>query len=133
MFDYAHHIEENPGGVLSTRNGERVDARVFQALFVEDGNVYFCTSSEKPVYAQLMASPNASFCTNPQGFAPVLTVNGKVGFVEDAALKAQVMAQSAVAKRNYQTPDNPIFKVFYLAVEEVKTYTFAAGTERQNM
>ena len=54
MIDLEKILRENPNGVLATRNGDGVATRIFQFLFMEDGNkVYFCTESDKPVYRQL--------------------------------------------------------------------------------
>lgn len=133
MVDDIKIIAPGTSGVLATRNGDRLDTRVFQALFVENGRVYFCTSSEKTVYGQLKKYPYASFCTYPQDFAPVLTLNGKVEFVEEQSIKARVLNENAMAKRNYITSDNPVFQVFYIEVEEEKTYSFAEGTKRNRL
>lgn len=133
MTNYTEIIEQNPTGVLATQNGAGADTRVVHCLFAENGRLYFTTSSEKPMYAQLAANPNASFCAFPQNYAPVLTLNGRVTFVEDPAFKARVMEQSDMVKRNYQTPENPVFKLFYLEVEEVKVYNHGAGTTREGV
>lgn len=62
MIDLEKILRENPNGVLATRNGDGVATRIFQFLFMEDGNkVYFCTESDKPVYRQLTANPKVSF------------------------------------------------------------------------
>ncbi|MDR2928600.1 MAG: hypothetical protein LBV41_10475, partial [Cytophagaceae bacterium] len=93
----------------------------------EENRVYFCTSSEKSVYAQLQANPNVSFCTHPQNFSPVLSVNGKVVFVEDLSLKAKALDENPLIKGIYNTPDNPIFKLFYIETEEIVTFSFVEG------
>lgn len=127
MIDYAKLLAENPNGVLATRDGDAVKTRVFQYLFAEGDRVYFCTSSEKPVYAQLQANPEVSFCTYPGNFTPVVSVNGKAVFAEDAALKARALDENPGIKAIYGTPENPVFKIFYINVEEVATFSFADG------
>ncbi len=133
MIDYQEILQANPCGVLATQNGDRLDTRVLHSLFTEDNKLYFCTSGDKAVYAQLVANPNASFCVYPPNFSPVLTLTGKVTFVDDMAFKARVMAQSDMVKRNYQTPDNPAFQLFCLGIEEVKTYMPGADTTREEI
>ncbi len=133
MIDYEEILKANPGGVFATRNGDRLDARMLHSLFCDGNRVYFCTSGEKSVYEQLMVNPGASFCVFPQNYSPVLTLNGKVAFVEDLAFKTRVMEESAMVKGHYQTPDNPEFRLFYLEVEEVKTYYPGRGTEREKL
>ena len=129
MINYAEILKANPNGVMATQDGNKVKTRVFQYLFADGKKVYFCTNSEKPVYKQLQANPNVSFCTFPQDFTPVLSINGKAIFVEDLALKTKALDENPPIKGIYQTPDNPIFKIFYIDVEEVETFSFAEGPQ----
>jgi uncharacterized pyridoxamine 5'-phosphate oxidase family protein len=127
MFDYVSVLAKNPNGVLATKNGEKLATRVFQYLFVDGKKVYFCTNSEKPVYAQLKADPNVSFCTFPANFSPVVSVNGKAVFVEDLSLKTRALDENPMIKGLYKTPENPVFKIFYIDTEEVETFSFTEG------
>jgi uncharacterized pyridoxamine 5'-phosphate oxidase family protein len=127
MIDYEAILKTNPNGVLATKDGAAVRTRVFQFLFANGKKVYFCASSEKPVYAQLTADPNVLFCTYPQDFSPVLSVNGTDVFVEDAVLKAKALDENPSIKGIYETPDNPVFKIFYIDVETVDTFSFTEG------
>jgi len=129
MINYAEILKANPNGVMATQDGNKVKTRVFQYLFADGKKVYFCTNSEKPVYKQLQANPNVSFCTFPQDFTPVLSINGKAIFVEDLALKTKALDENPPIKGIYQTPDNPIFKIFYIDVEEVETFSYAEGPQ----
>ena len=129
MINYTEILKANPNGVMATQDGNKVKTRVFQYLFADGNKVYFCTNSEKPVYKQLQENPNVSFCTFPQNFTPVLSVNGKAVFVEDLALKTKALDDNPPIKGIYKTPDNPIFKIFYVDVEEVETFSFAEGPQ----
>src|SRR5215510_3392333 len=129
MKNHAEILKANPNGVMATQDGSKVKTRVFQYLFADGNKVYFSTNSEKPVYKQLQANPNVSFCTFPQDFSPVLSVNGKAVFVEDMALKTKALDENPPIKGIYQTPDNPVFKIFYIDVEEVETFSFAEGPQ----
>lgn len=129
MIDFTKILTENPNGVLATVANGKPATRVFQYLFADENKVYFCTNSQKPIYEQIQANPNVSFCTYPQDFAPVLSVNGKAVFVEDVALKARVLDENPLIKGIYNSPDNPIFKLFYIEVEEIETFSFAEGTK----
>ncbi len=133
MINFSEILKENPNGVLATQNGNEVKTRVFQYLFADGNKVYFCTNSEKPVYAQLQANPNVSFCTFPKNFSPVLSVNGKVVFVEDLSLKTRALDESPLIKGIYNTPDNPVFKLFYIDVKEIVTFSFAEGEKVYNL
>lgn len=130
MFDFAAVYAKNPNGVLATRSGESVRTRVFQYLFADGNKVYFCTSNEKNVYKDMAADPHVSFCSYPADFAPVVSVNGRVVFVKDNALKARVLDENPMIKSIYNTPDNPVFEVFYIDAECVETFSFAEGPKK---
>jgi len=130
MVNYTELLKANPVGVFATQDGCKVKTRVFQYLFSEENKVFFCTNNEKNVYAQLQNNSNASFCCYPQDFSPVLSVNGKVVFVDDLALKARALDENPIIKDIYKTADNPIFKIFYIDVEEVETFSFSEGTKK---
>ena len=127
MYDYQSVLRANPNGVLATRDGEKVATRVFQYLFAAGNRVYFCTNSQKPVYDQLLRNPNASFCTYPPNFSPVLSVNGRAVFVEDATLKARALDENPPIKGIYGSSDNPVFQLFYIDVKEIETFSFLEG------
>ncbi len=127
MIDYVSLLKENPNGVLATQVDGNIKTRVFQYLFSDGNKVYFCTSNEKPVYKQIKESPHISFCTYPADYAPVLSVNGKAVFVDDMALKTRALDENPSIKGLYNTPDNPVFELFYIDTEEVETFSFAEG------
>ena len=127
MINFTEILKANPNGVFATQDGNKVKTRVFQYLFSDGNKVYFCTNSEKPVYKQLQANPNVSFCTYPQNFSTVLSVNGKAVFVDDIKLKTKALDENPPIKGIYKTADNPIFKIFYIDVEEIETFSFEEG------
>lgn len=133
MIDFIKILEKNPNGVLATQDGEKLRTRVFQYLFADGNKVYFCTNSEKPVYSQLQGDSYVSFCTYPADFSVVLSINGKAVFVEDTALKARALDENPPIKELYKTPDNPVFKIFYIDVEQVDTFTFTEGSKTCNI
>jgi len=133
MIDYVSILKTNPVGVFATQNGEGVATRVFQFLFADGNKVYFCTSSEKPVYEQLLDNPNVSFCTYPADFNPVLSVRGKAIFVDDLTLKTRALNENPPIKDIYKTPENPFFRLFFVDVTEIETFSFVAGTKQHKL
>ena len=127
MINYTEILTKNPVGVLATADGKGAKTRVFQFLFADGNKVYFCTSNQKPVYEQLKANPNVSFCCYPADFTPVLSINGAVVFVDDIALKTRALDENPPIKGIYNMPDNPVFTIFYIDVKEVETFSFAEG------
>lgn len=127
MIDYVSVLKANPNGVLATQDNGKIKTRVFQYLFSDGNKVYFCTNNEKPVYKQIKENLYISFCTYPADYAPVLSVNGKAVFVDDKALKTRALDENPGIKGIYNTPDNPVFELFYIDTEEVETFSFAEG------
>jgi uncharacterized pyridoxamine 5'-phosphate oxidase family protein len=127
MIDYAALLKASPNGVMATQDGGKVKTRVFQFLFAEGNKVYFCTGNQKPVCQQMKINPYVSFCAYPANFSPVLSVNGKVVFVDDMALKTRALDENPGIKGIYNSPDNPVFELFYIDVEEVETFSFTEG------
>jgi uncharacterized pyridoxamine 5'-phosphate oxidase family protein len=133
MFDFESVLKANPNGVLATQEGVKVKTRIFQYLFADGKKVYFGTSNEKPVYDQLQANPQVSFCTYPNDFSPVVSINGRAVFVEDIKLKTRVLDENPGIKGIYKTPDNPILKLFYIDTEEVETFSFTEGPKTHTL
>jgi len=129
MVNFTEILKVNPNGVFATQDGDKVKSRVFQYQFSDGNKIFFCTNSEKPVYAQMIKNPNVSFCTYAQDFAPVLSVSGKATFVEDLALKQKALDGNPLIKSIYKTQDNPVFKIFYIDVKEIETFDFEGGTK----
>ncbi|MDR1374464.1 MAG: hypothetical protein LBJ24_05770 [Treponema sp.] len=119
---FAAVLQENQNGILANRNGNKLRTQIVTFQFFENNRVYFCTNSSKPMYEQLQRYPYVSYCQYADEYEPVVSINGKVVFVEDAALKSRLINENAHLKRLYHTPGNPIFKVFYINTEEVETF-----------
>lgn len=130
MFDYNAFLKSNPNGVMVTIENGKPHTRVFQYLWSGDGNrIYFCTSNKKDVCREMRANPSVAFCTwNPVTFE-TLNLYGEAVFVDDRALKVRALDENPGIKGIYQTPDNPDFEVFYVALTEMKSFNFTSGSE----
>jgi uncharacterized pyridoxamine 5'-phosphate oxidase family protein len=42
-------------------------------------------------------------------------------------MRRNALDENPGRKGIYKTPDNPVFKIFYIAVEEIETFSFAEG------
>lgn len=133
MFDYAKFYQKNPSGVLATIEGNNVKTRVFQYLFAEGTKIYFCTSSGKEVFKQLQANPHASFCSYGEGFSQVVSVSGTTTFLDCPQLKKRALDENPHIANIYKSPENPLFRIFYLKVESVDTFSFSEGTKRYTL
>ncbi|MDR0519724.1 MAG: pyridoxamine 5'-phosphate oxidase family protein [Clostridiales Family XIII bacterium] len=129
MIDYIKILEENPNGVLATRSGSAVRTRVFQFLFAVGGRAYFCTDRGKQVYRQMKANSNVSFCTYTPDFGTVLSVNGRVQFVKDLALKTRALDENPMIKGVFKIPENPDFTLFCVHPDEIVAYSPETGAK----
>lgn len=133
MFNYAQILKENPNGVLATQENGKISTRVFQYLFSEGNKVYFCTNSEKKVYLQLQKNQNVSFCTFENDYSIVLSLTGEVYFVESLELKEKTLNENLPIKEIFKRTDNPSFKLFYIDVKELETFSFSEGTKNYTL
>jgi uncharacterized pyridoxamine 5'-phosphate oxidase family protein len=122
LSDFVHILEGYRNGVLANRNGEKMRTQIITFSFAEGNRAYFCTTNDKPMYTQLVAFPYVSYCTFPEDFEPVLSLNGKVVFVTDRTVKERALESNYYAKNNFKDVDNPLLEVFYIDVEEIETF-----------
>lgn len=114
MNQVVEFLNENPVIYFSTiglDNKPRV--RPFQFMLEKDGKLYFCTNSQKDVYAQIKNNPYVEISTSSPKFAWI-RLNGKVVFSNDMEIKKAILEHSPLVKSLYQTAENPIFEIFYL-------------------
>ncbi len=133
MIDFSNFLKENLNGIFTTVENGKPKSRAFQFLFSEGKKVYFCTENNKAVYRQIKENPNVSFCSHKADFSYVLSISGKVTFVNDISLKARALNEYPALREIFKTPDNPIFELFYVDVEEVNTFDFINGSKKEKL
>ena len=113
MKEVVLFLYENPMGYLATV--ERGDPRVrpWGFMYEEGGKFYFCTNNTKEAYQQLTQTPFVEFSSVDQKMSWV-RLRGKVTFTEDKKVKEKILEGNALVKSIYLTPDNPIFKAFFI-------------------
>lgn len=129
FVDYRAFLAANPVGVMTTVDGQQPRTRAFQFLWADGDKIYFSTGSYKDVYAQLQANGRASFCTHTPDYGVVLSVDGKVVFVDDVALKDKALDGNPGIKGIYKSGSNPEFVLFHIEAETIYTYSFAGGKQ----
>jgi len=93
--------------------------RPVQFMVLEDGRLWFCTNSEKALYAEVMANPSIELCGSRLEADEMQTawirLSAEVTFEENRHVKQLIMEKSAIVHELYQNNlDHPLFKVFYL-------------------
>ena len=105
---------------------DRPKVRPFQFMLEDKGKLYFCTSNQKKVFKEMQAHPYVELCASGENFS-WLRLSGKVRFSEDLGLKAKVLEKSPLVASIYQTPDNPVFAIFYLEDAEATIADFSGA------
>lgn len=114
MQEVVDFLKENPMGFLASADNGKPYVRPFGFMLVEDGNFYFCTSTEKEVYKQLKKNPFVEFSCMTKDFGQWLRMNGEIEFSDDQKLKEKIMDSQPMVKDIYKTADNPVFAIFFV-------------------
>lgn len=114
MNDVVKFLSENPVQYLATvgRDG-KAKCRPFMFSGEKDGKLWFCTNNTKDVYQDMQANPHIEVSVSSPTYAWI-RLSGKAVFEDNRAVKEMCM-HNPIVKGQYQTADNPIFEVFYLA------------------
>ncbi|WP_251230430.1 pyridoxamine 5'-phosphate oxidase family protein [Adlercreutzia aquisgranensis] len=91
----------------------KAKCRPFMFLMEVDGKLWFGTNNKKAVFAEMQANPTVEVCTSTPDFRWI-RISGNATFEDNRAVKEACM-NIPMLKEQYQTADNPIFEVFYLA------------------
>lgn len=101
----------------------RPKVRPVQYMVVRDGRLWFCTNSEKSMYAEMRASPFVEICASRLEENEIDTkwirFSAEAVFPDDGArtlgIKEAIMEKSAIVRELYSNDaGHPLFKVFYL-------------------
>ncbi len=106
-------LKDTQYGFLATVDNGKPRVRPFGFMFEEGGKLYFCTNNTKDVYKQLNELPYIEYSATSKEMVTV-RITGKIAFTEDLDKKQKAFDSSELVKRGYKSPDNPIFKVFYV-------------------
>lgn len=106
-------VDQSVIGYLATIDDGKPRVRPWGFMFEENGRLYFCTSSTKDIYKQLTDVPYIEYSKTTQDMVWI-RVSGEIKFDEDIKTKEKVFEVAPMVKTIYQSPDNPVFKVFYL-------------------
>lgn len=130
MNEVVKFLEANPVQYLATvgRDG-KAKCRPFMFAGELDGKLWFCTNNTKDVYKDLQANPNTEICVSSPEYAWI-RINGKAVFENNMTAKEMCIA-NPIVKSQYQTADNPIFEVFYLAEAKAVIADFSGNPPKE--
>lgn len=113
MREVIEFLDANPVGCLGTIDNGKPRVRPFQSMFEQDDKLYFCTANNKEVFKQLQANPFIEFSSSSKEFITV-RLRGQIKLSQDLEIKKRIIAGNELVRSIYQTPENPIFEIFYL-------------------
>ena len=130
MNEVTAFLQENPVQYLATvgRDG-RAKCRPFMFCFEQDGKLWFCTNNQKDVYKDMQANPYIEVSISSPSYAWI-RLSGRAVFENNMAVKEGCM-NNPIVKSQYQTADNPIFTVFYLAEARAVISDFSGNPPKE--
>ena len=130
MSEVSKFLEANPVQYLATvgRDG-KAKCRPFMFIFEKYGKLWINTGNQKDVYKDMQENPYVEICISSPS-DEWIRVSGKATFVDDKAIKEAAL-ENPIVKGNYQTADNPVFEVFYLADAKAVIADFSGNPPRE--
>lgn len=113
MQKVVEFLQANPVQYLATvgRDG-KAKCRPFMFCFEAEKKLWFCTNNKKDVYEDMLNNPEIEISVSDKNYAWI-RLNGKAVFENNMNVKEACML-NPIVKGQYNSPDNPIFEVFYL-------------------
>ncbi len=107
-------LVNNPTQYLATIGLDgKPKCRPFMFCTEFDGKLWFATNNSKEVYRELIANPAVELATTSAENA-WLRLTGTAIFEDNTEVK-QLCLQYPIMEQIYQSPDNPLLAVFYIA------------------
>ncbi len=114
MNEVIEFLKANPVQYLATVGMDGTPkVRPFMFLMENSGKLWFGTNNKKEVFHEMQKTSAIELCVSTPEFA-WLRLNGKVVFENNMEIKNACM-EIPMLQVQYQTAENPIFEVFYLA------------------
>lgn len=131
MNEVLNFLKSNPVQFFATVGlDNKPKVRPFQFMLEKDGKLFFCTSNEKEVYKEIKSNPYVELCSSSLESVWV-RLHGKVIFKNDPDIKSKILENNPLIKSIYQSPDNPIFEIFYLEGAEAVFYDFSGNPPKK--
>ncbi len=130
MNEVVKFLQENQVQYLATvgRDG-KAKCRPFMFCFEKDGKLWFCTNNTKDVYKDMLETPYVEVSVSNPSYAWI-RLNGKAVFENNMAVK-EICMNNPIVKGQYETAENPIFEVFYLAEAKAVIADFSGNPPKE--
>ena len=124
MKEILQALTENPTFYLATNSPAGPRVRPFGFVMEYESKLYFLTSNDKDVFKQLKADSRFEVCSTPKDGMAWMRLKGKAVFDTRKEIIKKVFEIAPFLEQIYQTPDNPIIELFYIAEGEATFYSF---------
>ena len=111
MQEVLEFLKTNRTVFMATSDQGAARVRPFGFMFEKDGRLWFCTSKQKEVYAQLQADPRLEFSGTSPDMVTV-RVKGEANFDDQMEIKRRIIEENPMVGSIYGSADNPDFTVF---------------------
>lgn len=135
LQDCLEFATSNPACTVATCEGDQPRARIFMLWRADESGFYLCTGTPKAVCQQLMHNPKIELCFYKPGDSPeelgiMMRVAGKVEFVNDDAIREQLLNEWPFLKEmGIKGPDDPMLSLIRIPSGEIKYWTATAPTQ----
>ena len=118
---------ENPLCYVATVNGDQPHVRALLMWFADESGFYFATMTPKRFYEQMVNNPKVEICFYNNAAelmaGKMMRVTGAVEILDDAELKAKVVAERAFLEDLAGQPVAPVTEVFRVGRGEAHFWT----------
>ncbi|MDR0993214.1 MAG: pyridoxamine 5'-phosphate oxidase family protein [Verrucomicrobiota bacterium] len=114
---------------VATMDGDQPRVRPFGVVVEHDNRLYFATANTKLLYRQIQVNPRIEICGAKPNGTEWIRVTAKAVFEPNPEAKKKAFESAPELAAIYQTPENEIFEVFYLANAEVVFFSMTAPAE----
>ncbi len=131
MNDVVKFLRENPVVFVATAGLDgKPKVRPFQFMLEQDGKLWFCTGSQKDVYREMQKNPYVEISASSPN-SVWARISGKAVFKDDEEVKKTILSENELVRSIYETPENPVFKTFYLDEATAGIFDFSGNPPKR--
>ncbi len=124
-------IKANPTSYLATIEGDAPHVRAMGTYKVDENGILIQLSTVKGMYRELVRNPKVELCYNGSG--KMVRISGTAEFLEDQALKEEIVEARPFLKGLVDTHGWDVIKVFRVANPVASVWTMATNLEPREL
>lgn len=120
-------IQANPTSYLATIEGDAPHVRAMGTYRADENGILIQLSTVKGMYRELVRNPKVELCYNGSG--KMVRISGTAEFLEDQALKEEIVEARPFLKGLVDAHGWDVIKVFRVANPVASVWTMATNLE----